>query len=265
MPSPAPDGPWNPGAYLTYSSERTQPFIDLLNRTRLPNPARIVDLGCGPGNGMPVLRRLWPGAQILGIDSSANMLQRAREATANDPNIHYQHSDIRHLDLAPRADLMVSNAALQWIPEHRQLLGQFQRNIAPGGVLAIQIPGNFDAPSHRLLAEFAAKEPYREHVDPAAMLQPTAKVSDYMHDVAATGWTVEGWETDYHHVLQGEDPVYDWIAAAAARPVLQGLPTDLRTRFTTEYKAALREAYPRTSLGTILRFRRRFFIARRSS
>lgn len=268
MPQPArasdaPDGPWSPQAYLTYSAERTQPFIDLVNRTRVENPARIVDLGCGPGNGMPVLRERWPDAHILGIDSSTDMLQRAQAATSGDAGIEYVHADIRTVDLDEPADLIVSNAALQWIPEHRELLGRIQGQLAPGGVLAVQLPGNFAEPSHRLLAEYASREPYREHIDPAAMLQPTAEVRDYMHDVAGPGWAVEGWETTYHHVLEGEDPVYNWIASAGARPVLQGLPAPLREQFTTEYKAALREAYERTSLGTILRFRRLFFIARR--
>lgn len=262
MPRPVRDGPWSPGAYLTYASERTQPFTDLLNRAGASDPKYIVDLGCGPGNGMAALRQRWPDAQILGVDSSADMLERARQSTAGDSGIEYQHMDIRTLELERKADLIVSNAALQWIPEHRGLLPHVQRQLAPGGILAVQIPGNFAEPSHRLLAEFAAQEPYREHIDPAAMLQRTAEVSDYMHDVAGPGWHVQGWETTYHHVLQGEDPVYDWVAAAAARPVLRGLPGKLREQFTAEYKEALRQAYPRTDLGTILRFRRLFFIAR---
>lgn len=264
MPRRAPEAPWNPGAYLTYATERTQPFIDLLNRTWVQNPARVVDLGCGPGNGMPVLRSRWPQANILGIDSSADMLTRASAATAGDEQIDYQHSDIRTVELDHPADLIISNAALQWIPEHRSLLSRIQGQLAPEGVLAVQIPGNFAEPSHRLLNELADQEPYRDHVDPAAMLQPTAEVIDYMHDVAGDGWEVEGWETVYHHVLQGEHPVYDWVASAAARPVLQGLPHQLQKQFTAEYKAALSEAYPRTDLGTVLRFRRMFFIARRT-
>ncbi|MGJ9424442.1 methyltransferase domain-containing protein [Nesterenkonia halotolerans] len=257
-----PSTQWNPGAYLTYASERTQPFIDLLQRVRAPKAARIVDLGCGPGNGMPVLRGMWPTAQITGIDSSEEMLQRAREAT-DDDRISYHRADIRDLQLEEPADLIVSNAALQWIPEHRELLPAIMDNVAPGGMLAVQVPGNFNAPSHQLLAEFAATQPYAQHIDPAALLKPTAELTDYMLDVAQPGWEVEAWETRYHHVLQGEDPVFDWISAAAARPVLQSLPDEVREQFSAEYKAALREAYPATRIGTILPFRRLFFIARR--
>lgn len=258
-----PSTQWNPGAYLTYASERTQPFIDLLQRVRSPKADRIVDLGCGPGNGMPVLRGMWPTAWITGIDSSAEMLQRADAAT-DDERISYAQADIRDLHLKEKADLIVSNAALQWIPEHRELLPSIMDNVAPGGALAVQVPGNFGAPSHRLLAEFAAAPRYAAHIAPDSLLQPTSELHEYMLDVSLPGWEVEAWETRYHHVLHGEDPVFDWISAAAARPVLQALPADLREEFTAEYKAALREAYPATRIGTILPFRRLFFIARRS-
>lgn len=258
-----PSTQWNPGAYLTYASERTQPFIDLLQRVRAPRAAQIVDLGCGPGNGMPVLRGMWPTAQITGIDSSEEMLDRAREAT-DDDRISYTRADIRDLQLEEPADLIVSNAALQWIPEHRELLPSIMANVAEGGMLAVQIPGNFNAPSHQLLAEFAASAPYAEFIDPGALLKPTSELRDYMLDVSLPGWEVEAWETRYHHVLQGEDPVFEWISAAAARPVLQALPNEAREQFIREYKAALREAYPETPIGTILPFRRLFFIARRS-
>ncbi|WP_300343493.1 methyltransferase domain-containing protein [Nesterenkonia sp.] len=255
---------WNPGDYLNFASERTQPFIDLLSRLQLPDVRRIVDLGCGPGNGMPVLRALWPQAEILGVDSSEQMLQQAARTTASDTGITYLHADIRDLQLDEPADLIVSNAALQWIPEHRQVLPRIQQFVADGGALAVQLPGNFSAPSHRLLAEFAGAEPYRAHIDPHSLLQPTAEVSDYMLDVAGEGWDVTGWETRYHHVLSGEDPVFDWIASAGARPVLQALPEPLLSRFVREYKAALRQAYPPTEIGTILPFRRLFFIAART-
>ena len=257
-----PSTQWNPGAYLTYASERTQPFIDLLQRVRLPQAGTILDLGCGPGNGMPVLRGMWPHAEITGVDSSAEMLDRAREAT-DDDRIDYVRADIRDLEIAEPVDLVVSNAALQWLPDHRKVLPHILDLVAPGGALAVQVPGNFSAPSHALLAEFASREPYARHLDQASLLQPTHELTDYMLDVARSGWEVEAWETRYHHVLQGEDPVFQWISAAAARPVLQALPEPELSRFTDEYKAALREAYPQTALGTILPFRRLFFIARR--
>jgi trans-aconitate 2-methyltransferase len=253
---------WNPGAYLTYASERTQPFIDLLTHVGAPGVRSIVDLGCGPGNGMPILRAMWPDAWITGVDSSAEMIERA-ESTTQDDRISYVQADIRGLSLEGTADLVVSNAALQWLPDHREVLPDILNLIAPGGTLAVQIPGNFSAPSHQLLADLAAREPYASHIDPGTLLQPTAELVDYMHDLARPGVDIEAWETRYHHILQGEDPVFTWISAAAARPVLSALPEPIKSQFVEEYKAALREAYPRAEMGTILPFRRLFFIARK--
>ena len=264
-----PSTEWNPTAYLTFASERTQPFIDLLSRVRTPGVRSIVDLGCGPGNGMPVVRAMWPQAHVTGVDSSAEMIARAREATADDPYVTYHQADVRSLSPADlpegrAADLVVSNAALQWLPDHRELLPQLMDLVAPGGAFAVQVPGNFGAPSHRLLGELVEQEPYAAHLDPEVLLRPTAGIQDYMHDVARPGWEVEAWETTYQHILQGDDPVFEWISAAAARPVLQSLP-DRERQFALQYKSALREAYPRTGLGTVLPFRRIFFIARHSA
>lgn len=258
------DTTWDPTRYLAFASERTRPFVDLLSRVNLPNARTVVDLGCGPGNGMPVLRHHWPAAHITGVDSSQEMLDKARESTSSDAKINYQRTDIRSFSAEEPADLIVSNAALQWLPDHRLLLPSIQESVAPGGVLAVQVPGNFANPSHRLLSEIAGRSPYAEHVNPSAMLNPTAGVIDYMLDVSGEGWEVEAWETTYQHVLQGNDPVFDWISSAAARPVLSALPPDLLEKFTAEYKAALKEAYPATRIGTILPFRRIFFIARRA-
>lgn len=255
---------WNPSRYLAFASERTRPFADLLSRVNHPDARRIIDYGCGPGNGMPVLRHFWPAAHITGIDSSAEMLQTAQQRTADDAEITYQRADIRTFAPAEPADLVVSNAALQWLPEHRKLLPKIQRHIAPGGVLAVQVPGNFTNPSHRLLYELAQRSPYAEYIASETLLRPTAGVIDYMLDVAGEGWEVEAWETTYQHVLQGEDPVFEWISSAAARPVLSALPPDVLEQFTTEYRSALRVAYPKTRIGTILPFRRIFFIARRT-
>lgn len=259
---------WNPQVYLTFSSERLQPLVDLVARVRHPQAQRIVDLGCGAGNGVPVLRTAWPQAQILGIDSSAEMLERAR-SSAQDSGTSFLQADIRTigtegLPQGQQADVIVSNAALQWLPEHRELLPELMSLVAPGGVFAVQLPGNFQNPSHRLLYEFAAAEPYAQYVDQSRLLKPTAHPQDYMHDLAQPGWEAEAWETTYYHTLQGQDPVFTWISATAAKPVLEQLPEQVRAEFTAEYKAALRQAYPASAWGTVLPFRRLFFIARRS-
>lgn len=254
---------WNPDRYLAFQSERTRPLIDLISRVNVRHVGRIIDLGCGPGNGMAALRGKWPTAHILGVDSSEDMLSSARQATARDRNVEYLQSDIRSFQNDDGADLVVSNAALHWLPDHRQLLPQIQMLVRPGGALAVQLPGNFEAPSHRLLYDLAVSAPYADHVDLSAMIKPTSALQEYMLDVSATGWTVQAWETTYYHVLEGRDPVFEWTSGTAARPVLAALPENLRERFTREYKSALRQAYPPTTIGTILPFRRLFFIASR--
>ncbi|WP_256839304.1 trans-aconitate 2-methyltransferase [Ornithinimicrobium faecis] len=253
---------WDPGQYLRFSDERGRPFVDLVSRIR--SEARtVVDLGCGPGQLTPVLRERWPQAQITGLDSSPEMIAQAQRENT-DPLTTYGVADAS--DWAPEqpVDVLVSNAMLQWVPGHADLLLPWTEHIAPGGALAFQVPGNFGAPSHRLLWETAshsAYAPFTSDLGPrAAVLEP----ADYLDLLSRPGWHVDAWETTYLHVLQGEDPVFEWISGTGARPVLQALPDDVRPQFEADYKAVLREAYPRREVGTVLPFRRIFVVAHRT-
>jgi len=254
---------WDPATYLRYDSERSRPFLDLLARVRLAEVAGIVDLGCGPGHLSAVLRRRWPQATITGIDSSAQMIQRAR-AEDTDPRTTYEQADLRDWHPARPVDLVVSNATLQWVPGHLELLPRLADSVAPGGALAVSVPANFDAPSHTILQELSARAPYAEHV-PADQHAAASGPQDFLDVLATPGWDVDAWETTYLHVLSGPDPVFEWIRGTGARPVLQSLPDDLRTRFVDEYKARLREAYPEHPYGTVLPFRRTFVVAHREA
>lgn len=253
---------WDPGHYLQFADERGRPFVDLVSRIR-SDARTVVDLGCGPGQLTPVLRQRWPQAQITGLDSSTDMIARAR-ATNDDPLTSYAVVDAADWTPDHPVDVVVSNAMLQWIPGHADLLRPWMEQIARGGALAFQLPGNFDAPSHRLLWETAARssyEPFTRGLGPrAAALDP----ADYLALLSRPGWEVDAWETTYLHVLQGADPVFEWISGTGARPVLQALPDGVREQFVAEYQAALREAYPRQELGTVLPFRRIFVVAHRS-
>ncbi|WP_109473719.1 methyltransferase domain-containing protein [Ornithinimicrobium cavernae] len=253
---------WDPGQYLRYADERGRPFVDLV--ARIPGEATsVVDLGCGPGQLTPVLRQRWPEAHITGLDSSAEMIARA-QAENTDPLTTYDVVDAAQWTPERPVDVLVSNAMLQWIPDHADLLLPWTRHIAPGGALAFQVPGNFDAPSHRLLWETAARPAYSRFT---AALGPRAGVlepADYLALLTRPGWQVEAWETTYLHVLQGEDPVFEWISGTGARPVLQALPAGVREEFVADYRAELRAAYPRQELGTVLPFRRIFVVAHRS-
>jgi len=258
---------WSPTEYLRFSDERSRPFVELV--ARVPGtPRTVVDLGCGPGHLTAVLRERWPQADVVGLDASPAMVARARDQNA-DPRARYELADVR--DYAARrapvagADLVISNAALQWVPGHRELLRPLADTAAQ--TFAFQVPGNHDAPSHRLLREVAARAPYADVVGPVER-RATADPAAYLEVLARPGWTVDAWETTYVHVLAGPDPVLRWISATGAQPVLHALEAAdpaLRARFEDEYGAALREAYPTQSYGTPLEFRRVFVVATRAA
>lgn len=253
---------WDPGQYLRYADERGRPFIDLVSRITSPAET-VVDLGCGPGQLTPVLRQRWPNARITGLDSSAEMIAQAQAENA-DPLTAYDVMDASAWAPEDPVDVLVSNAMLQWIPGHADLLVPWTEHIAPGGALAFQVPGNFGAPSHRLLWEIAGRAAYSRFTEG---LGPRAGVWDpegYLRLLTGPGWTVEAWETTYLYVLPGEDPVFDWISGTGARPVLQALPDGVREAFVADYQAALRAAYPRQEFGTVLPFRRIFVVAHRT-
>ncbi|GAB3131754.1 trans-aconitate 2-methyltransferase [Tsukamurella serpentis] len=246
---------WDPSQYLRFGGQRTRPFRDLL--ARIPGEAdTVVDLGCGPGNDLPPLRARWPRARILGVDSSEQMIERAR-ADNRDPLAGYELGDAAAWRPgADRPDVIVSNAMFQWIPGHLRLLPE----IADGAVraFAFQVPGNQDAPSHTLLAGLAERYGVSGHrgID---VHSPT----EYLAALQRPGWTVDLWESTYLHVLPGEDAVFEWISGTGARPVLAALDGDRRAEFVAEYKAALNAAYPRQDFGTVLPFRRVFAVATR--
>jgi len=249
---------WNPRAYLLYTDERSRPFTELV--ARVPGtPSTVVDLGCGPGHLSAVLRARWPEAHLTGVDASPAMIEQARAA---DPDTDYVLADLATDDHT--ADLVISNAALQWVPGHRELLPALADRAAQ--TFAFQVPGNHDAPSHLLLREVAARAPYADVVGPVER-RATAEPAEYLDLLARPGWAVDAWETTYTHLLPGPDPVLRWISATGAQPTLQALEAAdpaLRARFEADFGAALREAYPERAYGTPLAFRRVFAVATRT-
>jgi len=251
--------PWNPDRYLTFADERGRPFVDLIARIDATAPTRVLDIGCGPGNLTALLAQRWPQANVAGIDSSAEMIARAR---ADQPAIDFAVEDVRaYVDSVPEpVDVLVSNATLQWVPGHLDLLPGLVDAVAPGGWLAFQVPGNFDQPSHVLCHELAATAPYAEHT--RGVDRPAAHdAATYLRALQELGCTVDAWETTYLHVLTGPDPVFTWISATGARPTLEALGADLRPAFEEEFKARLRAAYPDDGHGVVMPFRRVFVVA----
>ncbi|CAA9357391.1 MAG: Trans-aconitate 2-methyltransferase [uncultured Nocardioidaceae bacterium] len=250
---------WDPERYLAFSDERTRPFLDLVGRIGAVQPLRVVDLGCGPGNLTSLLADRWPSAEVSGLDSSAEMVSRAQAEGGS--RVRFELADLREWRAADPVDVLVSNATLQWVPGHLDLLPRLVQQVAPQGWFAFQVPGNFAQPSHVVLHELAAEAPYAQHV--ADVARPSShEPQTYLEALAGLGCQVDVWETTYLHVLTGPDPVFTWISGTGARPTLQSLPDSVRPQFEEEYKRRLREAYPAGPHGTVLPFRRIFAVAR---
>lgn len=248
---------WDPDRYLAYADERGRPFVDLLARVApTVEPATVVDLGCGPGNLTALLAARWPGAHVTGLDSSPEMVEAAR---GRGDTVTYEVADLR--SWWGSADVVVSNATLQWLPDHLDLLPGLVASVRPGGWLAFQVPGNFGEPSHTIRTELAGEAAYAEHTAGVAVPASHEPV-DYLDVLSAAGCAVDVWETTYLHVLTGDDPVFTWVSGTGARPTLQALPDDLRPAFEREFRRRLAEAYPVRADGTVvLPFRRIFVVA----
>ncbi|MGA5896403.1 trans-aconitate 2-methyltransferase [Streptomyces venetus] len=270
MPAAAPT--WDPAQYLRHADHRARPFTDLLARVPdLPGARpRIADLGCGPGNVTALLAARWPTARITGYDNSTEMLDKAHVdhegTTPGGGHLGFAYADVRTWVPDEPYDLILSNATLQWVPGHVERFADWVDALKPSGAFAFQVPGNFDAPSHRILRELTHAPRWRDrlagtlrHDD--AVLTPGA----YLGHLTSLGCTADVWETTYLHPLQGEDPVLDWVKGTGLRPVLTALADDPEARedFVTEYRAALREAYPAGPHGTPFPFRRVFAVARK--
>ncbi|KAA1419252.1 methyltransferase domain-containing protein [Nocardioides humilatus] len=250
---------WDPDRYLAYADERGRPFVDLVSRIDAATPSVVVDLGCGPGNLTRLLAERWPGATVSGVDSSPEMIAKA---TATVPGIDFAVGDVRTWSHGGEVDVLVSNATLQWLPDHLDLLPRLVAQVRPGGWFAFQVPGNFGEPSHTIRTDLAAEEPYAEHAGSAAV--PSSwDAATYLRALQDLGCEVDAWETTYLHVLHGPDPVFTWVSGTGARPTLQALPDDLRPGFEEEFKRRLRAAYPDDGRGVVLPFRRIFAVARK--
>ena len=258
---------WDPERYLTYADERGRPFVELLARVAADRPQTVVDLGCGPGNLTQLLATRWQDARVIGIDSSPEMIASAQGLGSR---VEFEVGDLRQwVAPAPASsvDVLVSNATLQWVPGHLDLLADLVATVAPGGWLAFQVPGNFGEPSHTIRDELAAEPPYAEHT--AGVASPHAHdAATYLGVLAGLGCDVDAWETTYLHVLHGEDPVFTWVSGTGARPTLQApeaADPALRQRFEEEFKRRLRAAYPETgpenARRVVLPFRRVFVVA----
>jgi trans-aconitate 2-methyltransferase len=250
---------WDPQQYARYADERSRPFFELLGRVGATAPAYVVDLGCGDGALTATLLARWPGAVVDGVDSSAQMLAGAEEY-AVPGRLAFHRGDLAGWRPPRRPDVVVSNAALQWVPGHEAVLRGLVAGLAPGGWLAVQVPANFDEPSHTLLREVAGRPRWRGAVPPPRPA-PVLTPAGYLDLLAGLGCRVDAWQTTYLHVLAGADAVLEWTAGSALRPVLAALSAADAEELRAEYGAALRAAYPERDYGTVFPFRRTFVVA----
>lgn len=250
---------WDPRQYLRFAGHRLRPAIDLLNQVDLPGPETVVDLGCGAGNVTVLLRDRWPEAAITGVDGSADMLAKARETA---PAIDWVEADMAEWTPDAPVDLIYSNAALHWLGCHDALFPRLIDSLALGGVLAVQMPRNFGAPSHTSMADAARAGPWRATLEPLLKPSPVAEPAFYYDVFAPHVAALDIWESEYLQVLEGDDPVAEWTKGTWLRPLLDALDEPDRAGFEAEYRARVRQAYPRRADGkTLFPFRRLFLVA----
>jgi trans-aconitate 2-methyltransferase len=250
---------WDPDVYLAFADHRSRPFYDLVLRVGAERARRVVDLGCGPGNLTKYLTKRWPAAVIEAMDSSPEMV-----AAAQERGIDATTGDLRTWKPKPDTDVVISNAALHWVPEHPELLVRWAGELASGSWIAVQLPGNFETPSHAAVRAVARRERYAKAMRDipfrvGAVVHPPVYYADLLMDA---GCKVDVWETTYLHQLTGEHPVLEWITGTALVPVKERLSEEAWQEFRKELIPLLDDAYPARPDGTtIFPFRRVFIVA----
>ena len=254
---------WDPDVYNRYADERGRPFVELLTRVRVESAASVVDLGCGPGNLTALLASRWPRAEVLGVDSSADMVAAA--ASYATDRLRFVVGDLATWQPTSELDVVVANAALHWVPGHVDLIERFASWLRPGGAVAFQVPDNFTEPSHTLLHDLRVSPRWRDRLgDGADRTAGVERPERYLRALVAAGLDADVWQTEYLHVLPGEDAVLNWVRGTALRPVLTALDADEQDEFVGSYAEALRAAYPPDEFGTVFPFRRTFAVGHRT-
>jgi trans-aconitate 2-methyltransferase len=253
--------PWNAEQYLKFSGQRLRPALDLLAQVALDAPRTIYDLGCGTGAVTQIIAERWRDADVIGVDDSAEMLERTR---GGRHNVHWLRHELATWVPRSAPDLIYSNAALHWLGDHAGLFPKLLDFLAPGGVLAVQMPSNFSAPSHLAIHATVQDGPWREQLEPLLRLAPVADPIWYLDRLAPLACEVDFWETEYLQVLAGDNPVKEWTKGSWLKPFLDALAVPEREAFERAYAARVVEAYPPRPDGTtVFPFRRLFMVLRK--
>ena len=253
---------WDADLYLRFGSERTRPALDLLAHIDLENPRRIVDVGCGPGNSTALLHERWPDADITGLDSSAEMLAKAAKT---HPQWKWIRADAATWTPPGPFDLIFSNAALHWVPNHAEVLPRYLRQVSQPGALALQMPVHFQSPLHQHILEIARDPIWEQRTRQAAQAIKVERPSFYYDLLQPLTARLDLWETEYLHILDDPQAILDWIRGTGLRPFLEALESDeQRSQFEERLLAGVSQAYPRQKDGRVLfPFRRLFLVAYR--
>ncbi|MCW2655182.1 MAG: trans-aconitate 2-methyltransferase [Mycobacterium sp.] len=252
---------WDPVQYGRFADERNRAFLDLTARIAATSPRHVVDIGCGPGNLTGLLAERWPNAVVEGIDSSPEMIA----AAADVPGVSFSVGDAAEWYPDRDVDVVVSNAALQWVPRHRELMGRWAAALPRGSWLAVQVPGNFDSPSHTLMRALADTDRWAPALrDVVRHADAVGTPASYAAAMLDAGLRADVWETTYLHVLRGDDPVLEWVRGTGLRPLLAELSPAEAVKFSAQLGAELREAYPAGPDGTFFPFRRVFAVGQKA-
>ena len=250
---------WNPDLYRRFEAERTRPAAELLARIPPKAFARVVDLGCGPGNSTALLHQAYPNAALTGVDTSAAMLE---QAAVRVPSAQFIQADFTDWQSDAPPDLLFANAALQWAGNHADLLPRLVEQLAEGGVLAVQMPDNLEQPSHLLMAETARLPQWQPQMQAMKNRRPLAETEEYYDILTAASCSVDIWRTTYYHIMPDAEAIVHWFRATGLRPFLNRLTEAEQAAFCADYLEKLRAAYPQQADGNVLlAFPRLFFVA----
>lgn len=258
--STPPSTGWNASQYLKFEDDRTRPARDLLAQVPLQQPRTVFDLGCGPGNSTELLVNRFPNALVTGLDSSPSMLLQARKRL---PTCAFLEADLETWTPSAQADLLFSNAAFHWVPDHPHALRRLLETLPQGGVLAVQMPDNTREPSHLLMQEVASKGPWANHPALGEAMRPDLPSPEFYYDLLKSACQrLEIWHTVYNHVLDGPAAIVEWFKSTALRPFVSALDSASAADYLAAYTAEIARHYSTRADGKVLlRFPRLFLVA----